>query len=404
MQDGASYEQGGDLALSARSMDFLGTEIMSRDIWDNFRYNFSSRHMYNSLHETYGSPVFGLVYPIGQINYAIIGWAMNNMLAQVTWTLEGFEKGESLNSYTGWSENMNNANAKPFADIGIIFSRKTRDWSLKNRNRHPNEVMGISQFFAENHIRILLSLMSTFKSGYLPCQGAACPGVDCISDEQAEKLISFVHNGGTLYITGDAGRYTSYGEPRAVWPFAGLLGDNILKGYAPDGVIEAKAGKGRIVYCTEQYGINEFCKSHTIENIYEFSPDPEITALNEKILRKVIGSRLSFEASELPKKVLTSVYSELRDGKKVTLVHLLNATGVKAANGDKLPLPDPEWGKTDREMSFEISLPSVSSSYYASPDAPGHSKVRIEKISDNRYRVAIPGGTVDKYGIVYLWQ
>jgi len=405
MQDGASYEQGGDLALSAKSMDFLGTEIMSRDLWDNFRYNFSSRHMYNSLHETYGSPVFGLVYPIGQINYAIIGWAMNNMLAQVTWTLEGFQKGESLDRYTGWSENMNNVNAKPFADIAIIFSRKTRDWSLKNRNKHPNEVMGISQFFAERHIQHTFILDDALLNQDISrFRVLLAPGVDCVSDEQAEKLIAFVLNGGTLYITGEAGRYTSYGEPRTVWPFARLLGDDNLKKDAPDGVIEAKAGKGKIVYCADQYGINEFCKSYTIENIYEFSPDPEITALNEKILRKVIGSSLSFEASGMPKKVLTSVYKEHRDGKNVTLVHLLNATGVKAANGDKLPLPDPQWGKNDREMSFEISLPSVSSSYYASPDAPGHSKVRIEKISDNRYRVVIPGGTVDKYGIVYLWQ
>jgi hypothetical protein len=71
--DGASYEQGGDLALSAKSMDFLGTEIMSRDVWDDYRYTFSSRHMYNSLHETYGSPIFGLIYPDDVFNNALIG-------------------------------------------------------------------------------------------------------------------------------------------------------------------------------------------------------------------------------------------------------------------------------------------------------------------------------------------
>jgi hypothetical protein len=405
MQDGASYEQGGDLALSARSMDFLGTEIMSRDVWDNYRYNFSSRHMYNSLHETYGSPVFGLVYPIGQINYAIIGWAMNNMLAQVTWTLEGFQKGESLNKYTGWSENMNNIHAKPFADIAIIFSRKTRDWSLKNRNKHPDEVMGISQFFAERHIQHTFILDDALLNQDISrFRVLLAPGVDCVSDEQAEKLTVFVMNGGTLYITGETGRYTSYGEPRTVWPFTGLLENDLIKKVESGGVVEANAGKGRIVFCANRYGINEFCKSYTIDNTYEFSPDPEITALNEKILRQVIGSRLSFESKEMPGKVLTSVYNEVRDGKKVTMIHLLNATGVKVTNGDKLPLPDPGWGKSDRDMSFEISLPSVSRSYFATPDATGHSPVRTQKVSDGRYRVIIPAGTLDKYGIVYLWQ
>ena len=68
--------------MSAKSKDFLGTEIMSRDVWDDYRYNFTSRNMYNSLRETYGSPIFGLVYPDGVLNYAIFGWACNNMFGQ----------------------------------------------------------------------------------------------------------------------------------------------------------------------------------------------------------------------------------------------------------------------------------------------------------------------------------
>jgi hypothetical protein len=405
MHDGASYEQGGDLALSAKSMDFLGTEIMSRDLWDNYRYNFSSRHMYNSLHETYGSPVFGLVYPIGQINYAIIGWAMNNMLAQVTWTLEGFQNGENLNKYTGWKENMNNISAKPFADIAIIFSRKTRDWSLKNKNKHSNEVMGISQFFAERHIQHTFILDDALLNQDLSrFRVILAPGMDCVSDEQASKLKQYVLNGGTLFITGEAGWFTSYGEPRSEWAFDGLIENEVLKKTADNFMAEKNAGKGRIVYCPNQHGINEFCKSHTIDNTYEFVPDPEVTVLNEKILGNVIGNNLSFKALNMPSKVLSSVYNELRDGRKATLVHLLNATGVKVKNGDKLPLPDPSWKEINEDMSFEISLPEISSSYYASPDAPGHKPVKVLKLNNGRYRIVIPGGTVEKYGVVYLWQ
>jgi hypothetical protein len=404
MQDGASYEQGGDLALSAKSMDFLGTEIMSRDIWDNFRYNFSSRQMYNSLHETYNSPVFGLVYPVGQINYAIIGWAMNNMLAQVTWSLVGYPGAEKLNDYTGWKENMNNLYATTAADIAIIFSRKTRDWSLKNKNTHPDEVMGTSQFFTEKHIQHTFILDDALLNQDLSrFRVLLAPGMDCVSDEQVEKLKQYVFNGGTLYITGDAGKLTSYGEPRTKWAFEDVLGEDALKRSATTDMVEGKMGKGRIVYCSNRYGLNDFCKSHTSENTYQFNPDARLTALNEKNLRQIIGDKLTFEAVAIPAKVLTSVYNESRNEGKITMVHLLNATGVYAKNGDKLPLPDPTWGVITSDMSFEISLPSVGKSYYASPDAPGHKSVRTEKTGDGRYRITVPAGTVDKYGIVYIY-
>jgi hypothetical protein len=122
------------------------------------------------------------------------------------------------------------------------------------------------------------------------------------------------------------------------------------------------------------------------------------------VLRQVIGTDLSFEAMAMPAKLLTSVYRESRDGEDITLVHLLNATGVKVKNGDILPLPDPEWGEIKGDLIFEISLPSISNSYYATPDTPGHQPVRVEKVIEGRHRIIVPEGTVEKYGIVYLYS
>ncbi len=401
--DGASYEQGGDLALSAKSMDFLGTEIMSRDVWDDYRYTFSSRHMYNSLHETYKSPIFGLVYPSDRFDYALIGWAMNNMIAQVTWTFFDFKGSEKMNAYTGWKENMNNVSAKPFADIAIVFSRKTRDWSLKNKRAYPSEIMGTSQFLIDQHIQHTFVLDDALLNQDLSrFRVLLAPGIDCLSDEQVAKLKQYVSNGGTLFITGDAGKLTSYGEPRPTWAFAEILGNDALTKSQNTDVVEGNFGKGRVVYCAKRYGINDFCNSFTMGDTYKFTSEEKLTALHEKVIRQAIGNSLSFEAVSMPQKVITSVYNELRDGKKMTMVHLLNATGVKVKNGDTLPLPNPTWEEIKDDMSFEIALPSISESYYATPDSPGHKAVRVEKISEGRYKVVVPKGTVDKYGIVYL--
>jgi hypothetical protein len=183
-----------------------------------------------------------------------------------------------------------------------------------------------------------------------------------------------------------------------------MMGNDALTKARESSVIEANFGKGRVVYCKERYGINDFCSSFTVGRTYLFNPDEKKTALHEKVLRQVLGDKLSFEAGSMPQKVLASVYNETRGAKKLTLVHLLNATGVKVKNGDVLPVPNSSWEEIKEDMSFEISLPSVSESYYASPDSPGHKAVEVTKISDGRFKVTVPKGTVDKYGIVYLIQ
>jgi hypothetical protein len=300
---------------------------------------------------------------------------------------------------------MNNLTAKPFAVIAIVFSRKTRDWSLKNKSAYPSEIMGASQFLIDKHIQHTFVLDDALLNQDLSrFRVLLAPGIDCLSDEQVGKLKQYVSNGGTLFLTGDAGQLTSYGEQRSEWAFAEMMGNDALTKAKESGVMEANFGKGRVVYCAKKYGINDFCSSFTIGRTYKFTPDEKITLLHEKVLRQAIGDKLSFEAPSMPQKVLTSVYNEVRDGKKLTLVHLLNATGVKVKNDDVLPVPNHTWEKIKDDMIFEISLPSISESYYATPDASGHKPVRIEKVSDGRYKVVVPKGTVDKYGIVYLIQ
>jgi len=405
MTDYASYGQGGDLALSARSMDFLGTEIMSRDVWDDYRYNFSSRHMYNSLRETFNSPVFGLVYPAGKVSSALIGWAMNTMLAQVTWSLGGENEFKIMNKYTGWKENMNNLSAIPVVDAALIFSRKTRDWSLNNKDSYSEELMGTSQFLSSNQIQhtfILDDALLNQDLSRFPVLLA--PGLECISDEQAAKLRTYVSSGGTLFLTGEAYRFSSYGEPRKTWIFEDMISENQMKNTSDTSLAESFYGKGRIIYSPGRYGLNEFCGSFTLGDIYRFNPDQKITALNEKIFSRIFKSGLSFKSISIPSKVLVSVYSDYVNEKKIKLVHILNATGIKIKDGDKLPDPDPQWEKIRGDMIFEISIPSVSDSYYSTPDTPGHKPVGVEKISEGRYRITVPEGTVDKYGIIYLYQ
>ena len=404
LTNSASYAQGGDLPLSARSKDFLGTEIMSRDVWDDYRYNFTSRNMYNSLRETYGSPVFGLVYPDGKYNYALFGWAMNNMFGQVTWSLVDFEGSEKMNDYTGWKKNMNKIQSIPYTDVAVLFSRLTRDWSVKNTKNYPKEVMGTGQFLSERHIPHTFILDDAVTQQALSrFRVLLAPGMDCINNEQEHSLRQFVTDGGTLFLTGDAGTLDAYGNKRERVAFDDILTDAIRGEAAQLPFIEAKFGRGRIVYSAKKHAINEFCMSiRDAGMVYRFNPDPEITLINEKIFGEVIGESL-FRAISIPERVMVNVYRETSENKPAVMVHLLNATGVKAKNGDRLPIPNPVWDRINDEIVFEITMPSLTKAIYTSPDEDLDKEVYVEKVGFESYEVTIPVGTIDKYGILYLY-
>ena len=403
LKNDAAYAQGGDLPLSAKSMDFLGTEIMSRDVWDDYRYNFTSRNMYNSLKETYGSPIYGLVYPNGVFDYALIGWAMNNMFGQTTWSLIDFEGAEKMNRYTGWQENMNKITSTPFTDVAIVFSRMTRDWSVKNTVNYPKEVMGTSQFLSERHVSHTFILDDMISSNDLSrFRVLLAPGMDCMSESQEVNLRQFISKGGTLFITGEAGMFDPYGEPRSRRAFYDILSDAKLTEAKRNDYIEVEYGKGRIVYSLNKNMMNEFCQSIRETNmVYRYNPDPEITARNEKLMQNVI-QMMNFKPVSIPSKVLVTVYKDPSPGKETVMVHLLNAVGVKVKDGDKLPLSNPTWESIKEDIRFEIVLPSFGKAYYASPDAEGHKEIHVKKIEGNRYKITIPKGTIEKYGIVYL--
>lgn len=403
VRDAASYIQGSDLPLSAKSIDFLGTEIMSRDVWDGYRSNFALRKMYNSLHETYNSPVCGLVYPNGVLDYNIIGWAMNNMNGQSTWKLVGYLGDEKMGTFTSWIDNMNRRSAKADVEIATLFSRSTRDWSPKNRLTYRSEVLGTSQALNAAHVEntfilddaLLFEDLSRFRV-------MLAPGLECVSDEIGEKLRDYVSRGGVLFITGDALTFDQYGISRPKAVFADIIDFDRAK--ANNELGRASLGRGTIYYHPQRFGLNDCAPDLTLGQVYEFNPDKQTSAEHLRVLRTIVGERLNFESVNMPENVLTTVYSDVKEGAPIKMVHILNATGVEVKYGDTLPVPNPQWGTIDRDLVFEIAIPDIAQAYYATPDEPSSKSVGVERVEAGRYRVTVPRGTVHRYGIVYLYQ
>jgi len=72
--------------------------------------------------------------------------------------------------------------------------------------------------------------------------------MECISDEQASKLKQYVRNGGTLYITGEAGITRHTVSPAITPAFEELRSIEATKLAAATDAVETISGKGRIFF------------------------------------------------------------------------------------------------------------------------------------------------------------
>ncbi len=445
----ASLGFGSSLSELARICDFPGTEIMSRNVMASYRAVFSFRKAKNSLRNAFNSPIFGLVYPLQSANFAYFGWAMNNMNAQVTWIMSGRQKD---NSYVDFKENMDHRLARPLSNIGIFYSINSINWP--RFSAVTPEVFGLSQALTDRHIMHDFFMEYSVKDEFLKQYRTVVVPYSCsISNENIEIFLKYAREGGTLYLTGTAGMLDQLGDIHESWQFGKAVGIKLkggkvesfkavkiaLTGQTPleydkhvinitcdlenppvvlasaldaSGkeiqplLVERKYGKGKIIYCATQLSGYNYERESTYGRKWTYAMDDSLDKFNGQVLAKVIGTeKLDFTPVNIPRQVLASVYRQTVKGKNSTMVHLLNATGVKRLEIGKIvpgEIPEPAWPALTTDLTFEISLPSLKLAYAVSPDYQGRKPVQYQKKAENRYLITVPKELLGKYSIIFM--
>lgn len=446
-------EHGSELAEAARSCDFLGTEIMSRNVMASNRAVFAFRKAKNALRTAFGCPIFGLVYPLESSDFAYFGWAMNNMNAQLTWMISG--RRDNKNIYIGFKDNFNLKYAKAVSEIGLLYSIQSRNWARYMAT--TSDMLGTSQALTDRHIMHDFFLERSMTPEFLMKYRAVMLNSACaLDDEQIETLLAYAQSGGTLFLSATTATLDQLGTPRKVWPFASLLGVNTVggnnlkitpypsirfmgketvkyskgivnlavdKNNPPEVLAEVldkngkvvqplivarKYGKGRIIYCAAQLGGANYEAEKSYNGKWEFVMDKDVNEFFHKTIRDIMleNKALSFEAPAIPEKVIASVYRQTVDGKTTATAHLLNATGVNMQPGQIIPgLPaPPAWPELKEDAVFEISLPKLAKAQVASPEWQGFKPVKSESLGNNRFRITVPKELIKSYAIVFLEQ
>jgi hypothetical protein len=440
-----------DLFAMARGNDFVGTEIMSPNVMDNYRYVLATRRLYNLFREEYNSPVWGLVYHQFDEYLAYFGWAMNNMLGQATWDCYPIAHRPNTPNFLQWRENMDKRLSKQIAQIAIIFSVNSRNFSPFKVPGH--DALGISQVLSDNHIphRFLTEISLENVERLKDFRLVILPNNCCMSDRSIATVREYVNRGGTVLLTGNTGLLDGYGMPRAKWGFADMMNCDISPNAAwPEGTklvasdgnaaalysqpllqiapgpkpveillnavsndgkvlgptcVAVNVGKGRIYYCAAQLGSACYQEACAKDQKWTYELNEPMAKIFNQVVHLAWGHQpMNFSPVKMPAKVITTLWAQETDRGQKTMIHLLNATGAGLKKGQPMDNKKslPAFPALTDDLVFEVELPSFTRGYVTSPDYTGHKSIMVQEIGLSRFRVTVPREALKAYAMVVL--
>ena len=444
----ASKGMGSSMEQFARAWDFVGTEIMSRNVYASFRSVACFRKMKNMYKNVYGLPVFGLVYS-DALNWDVMyfGWALNNLNAQTTWEMSGVHcpKGKpNYRLFDAAAGNMDKKTSKSKAEIAMLFSNYSRDCN-KSASSEP-DIMGFSQVMNANHIPHEF----IFEEGLTPeilgkYKVLFVNNATAMSEKDVRQIRSFVEKGGTVYLSNFAGFYNEIAQKHKVWPVGKYLLDNssyknlssskyvslrsrtdgktvsslgglyvyykyspklkvlmdlvLANGKTVPGLLCNKIGKGMVYFSPVSLGYYSAAYESTSKKPMNFAKNAERDATVLKIIKLVAGKNFAWQTDNVPEQVITSLYATC-DGK--IAAHFLNATKSNCKKGEIVPSVPPKnvFEPLKQSMSFTVKHPGKKA-YAVSPEFAGRKSLPLKRNGEFA-RVTIPGGTLGGYIIVYV--
>jgi len=430
---------GADIVDRARHIDFLGTEIMSRNVFDCYRAVNAYRKTKNALMLHFDSPVYGLVYHLDDPAMAYFGWALQHMNRQVSWmdTIDG----EDMTRYIGWPGKMDTEAARGLCDIAVVFSRTCCNYNRSTS--HTANVLGCAETLSDAHLQydVILDLDLTSET-LRRYRLVILPSVECLSAKQVGALEAYVREGGALLISsltsqcdengtllddfqlarlaGVHRTKRSYKKPLRIQygdgdPFPvdvalfGVTvdeGTNILARAAkgdkkPDlpALVHKRTGKGQCFFTPLSIGALNYEPELTVGKEYAFTPNVPARDMFLDVVRRATRTPLAFEPVDIPRQVLVTAY-RVPDG---YAVHFLNATGVQLKPGDTIPnaKKGQPFPAIDAPLVFDLRVPEISKARAVSPDYPDSHPVQVET-RGQAFRVTVPPHAVKAYTIVYL--
>lgn len=396
-------EYGGTLEEVAQANDMIGSEIMSRNVLENYRSTFSYRKLKSAFRSLNEFPIYGLVYT-DHPEILEFGWALLNMNRQTLWTLSEAEFSQKEMPYLGWNSNMDLLQARPVADIGIAYSLATRNWLPTNQNP---EAGGISQVLTASHIPHEFLYTESFVSRGIPSslRLLILPDSGALSTEECKAILLYVQSGGRLLLTGRSGTYDEWGRSRDN-PLAKQL-RKAANAEADQNHFSLDKGE---VWVTEGFiGVNNFDEDFGVGDSKVFQSDHEAATLCLETVMQARGKAdLPYRIHSAPEALLTSAFSQpSSNGKQALVFHLLNAAGAVAKKGDVIK-SEPigaAFPPALQDVVIETAWPYESvQAFVVQPGSEEKTPLDTETLAEGRISIKVPAKWLSRYSLVFVQE
>ncbi len=445
----APREKGANLIQAARACDFVGTEIMSRNVYESCRAVYSYRKIKTAIGDSLGCSIWGLVYHVDNPTIAYAGWAMNQMNRQTTWM--GAIPGVDMKHFLEWPFRVRTEAARSVADVAVLFSSTSRDFAKKFPAISGG--LGMSQIMTDVHMQHDVLLEADVRPERLArYKLVVLPSVACTSAVQAAALRQYVERGGTLLVSGNTSLQDENGTFRKTFGLAGLLGldmdpqnamikgehtfrwrqdktsvpvpnyafrvtprtdarSEILADIVRNGKVVGPAltvnriGKGACFYLASPLGILNREAETTPGGKWTFQRNRPAADLLLKIIRDAVPDGFDVQAVSVPERVFLSVHSQAGENGEEILIHLLNLTGsgrLKPGQTVSKSTPKNAFPALKEDLVFDLRLGEIAAARILSPDYGGARPVALEARAGGATRVTVEAGDLKAYAIVYL--
>ncbi len=389
------FKFGGDLIDSARAVDFIGAEIMPRNVMAAYRSVYAYRKLFSGARSVAEGPIFGLIYSTSP-EIQFFGWAMLNMTRQVMWSDEAFTREQR--PYLGWSGNFNLRHARPVARTALLYSFATRNQDQSTR--HAAEALGISEMLTDAHRQHEFLYAEALTPEKLAAYALVIvPNVTCLSDAQLESLDAYARAGGRLLVTGRFATRDEWGVRRPPAPPGSL---RAIPPAAFPSVKGQRWGRGHLLSFSTQAGVGNFEEEISVGDRATFTGDATLNAWFHQVMEEAAPmAEEVLRPVEVPSPVLSALYNEKEE---LFSLHLLQCTHAGIAKGEVVSRdpPSPAFPTLKGTFRFQVATPRPVTEAWASvPGQPQRHEVTFQPTKDG-VEVTLPGSYLSPYTIVFL--
>ncbi|GEM_PF-6410821 len=216
----------GDLITQARVQYSTGVEVMSIAPGILHRYVLADLMLRTGFADSFGHPSWALIYA-GPADSTEFSYALCKLTRNAHWVSQGtsedplYEPGSAVSKYAKWPDAMKNSEAVSYADVGLLFSNRSKQSAYLVGARHWYSVVGWSIALMESQTQYQVLMEDTLTAEMLSKHALIIvANAYTLSPQTVRLLKEYVRSGGRVILSGESALYDMFHNPMKEYPFA----------------------------------------------------------------------------------------------------------------------------------------------------------------------------------------